>query len=59
MAQSKDQKQREEALVANSGDLTATTPPSPVDLEEKAKADKALDTKARKGDGPGATNEPR
>lgn len=35
------------------------TEPSPVDPEEKRKADKEVADAAREGDGPGATNEPR
>lgn len=34
-----------------------TTPPSPVDPEEKLAADKAVADEAREGDGPSATNE--
>lgn len=34
-----------------------TTPPSPVDSKEARAADKRVDTKAAKGDGPTATNE--
>jgi hypothetical protein len=56
MARSKEDKQREEALVANSGDLTATTPPSPVDPAEKTKVDEAQTEKAKSADGPTATN---
>jgi hypothetical protein len=52
-------KDKSNPLVANEGDLKWTTPPSPVDPEEKRKADKAVADKALKGDGPGATNEPR
>lgn len=51
-------KQEETHLFANDGS-DWTTPPSPVDPEEKAKADKAVADAARKGEGPGATNEPR
>lgn len=45
-------------LFANDGS-DWTSKPSPVDPDEKRKADEAVDRKARKGDGPGATNEPR
>lgn len=55
----KEQKAREEALVANQGDLLANTPPSPVDPDEKRAADEAMTKVGEKGDGPGATNEPR
>lgn len=51
-----DEKQH---LVANDGS-DWTTPPSPVDPEEKRKADKEFADAAKEGgDGPGATNEPR
>jgi hypothetical protein len=45
-------------IVANDG-TDWTTPPSPVDPEEKREADKKAADAARKGDGPSATNEPR
>lgn len=48
----------EKHLFANDGSDWKTEP-SPVDPEEKRKADKELDEYARKGDGPSATNEPR
>ena len=56
MARSK--KTEETHFFANDG-TDWKTQPSPVDLEEKIKADKALDEKARQGDGPAASNEPR
>lgn len=34
-----------------------TTPPSPVDSKKARAADKRVDAKAAKGDGPSATNE--
>lgn len=45
-------------LIANDGSGD-TTPPSPVDIDEKLEADRALDAEATKGQGPAATNEPR
>lgn len=53
-----DKDNEQEHLFANDG-TNWTTPPSPVDPEEKAAADKEAADKAREGDGPGATNEPR
>lgn len=57
MARSK-KSEEEIHLLANDGS-DWTTPPSPVDPDEKRKADEAFAAKAAKGDGPGATNEPR
>jgi hypothetical protein len=58
MAENEERTDEQEHLFANDG-TDWTTPPSPVDPEEKAAADKAVADKAREGDGPGATNEPR
>lgn len=58
MARRKKEEKLAEGLVANDGS-NETTPPSPVDPDEKREADKAVDAKARKGEGPGATNEVR
>lgn len=54
----KSKKSEQEHLFANDGS-DWTTPPSPVDPQEKAEQDKAAAEKARQGDGPGATNEAR
>lgn len=51
-------KSKEKHVFANDGS-DWTTPPSPVDPEEKREADQKVADEARKGDGPGATNEPR
>lgn len=45
-------------IVANDG-TDWTTPPSPVDPEEKREADKKVAEQAAKGAGPSANNEPR
>ena len=45
-------------VVANAGDMKWTTPPSPVNMDEKIAADEAVAAQAARGDGPSATNEP-
>lgn len=47
-----------EHILANDG-TDWTTPPSPVDLDEKIAADRKVAEKSRKGAGPSANNEPR
>jgi len=51
------QKNNDNAFANNGDDWK--TPPSPVDLADKIKADKKVADKARKGPGPSATNEVR